>query len=481
MIIIQTVLLSTALGVPNHPSDIVFPEYSFTPPSSVEYRRELSSGIPVYLAEDKELPLVNISFTFKGGSYLDPVDRVGLSTMMASLVRNGGTTSLSAEDLDERFDFLAAGAGVRGSKETITASLNSLSSNLDESLPLFIDMLRNPGFQQSRVDLSRDSIVENLKQRNDQPSAILRRETAALLYGNSYMGRQPTGEMVGSVTVDDLKSVHNQIINPSNMIISVSGDFDTDKMLQTLENYIGDWVFGNKVAAPPEINSAYIPGIYFVDQDVSQGGVRIGLRSLRQGDPDLEAATIMNYILGGGGFSSRITQTVRSNEGLAYSAGSFLVPGVYMDGLWGAGYESKSKTVALAADLIFNEINKIKTELVSEDDLNLAKSALIEQFPSIFQSQAQTIGVFVSDDISGRDPHYWSTYKNRITSVQVEDVLRVANDLLSEDKMAMLVVGNWGVISGGNDRATMEDVRKIIGGSVVELPLRDPLTLQPIE
>jgi len=481
MIIIQSILLSTILGVPTHPDDIRFPEYNFTPPSSIEYKHELSSGIPVYIAEDKELPLVDISFTFKGGAYLDPVDKVGLSAMMADLVRDGGTTALSAEELDEKFDFLAASAGVGGSGETVSASLNTLSSNLDESLPLFIDMLRNPGFQQSRFDLSRDSVIENLKQRNDQPSSILKRETSSLLYGDSYKGRRTTGDMVNSITVDDLRAIHNKIINPSNLIISVSGDFDKSEMLQALENQLGDWPLGDKVSSPPDIVSSFNPGIYYVDQDVSQGGVRIGLRSLRQGDPDLEAATIMNYILGGGGFSSRITQTVRSDEGLAYSAGSYLIAGVYMDGLWGAGYESKSKTVALAANLVFNEITKIKTELVSNDDLELAKSALIEQFPSVFQSKAQTVGLFVSDDISGRDPEYWSMYKDRINAVQAEDVMRVANKLLNINNMAMVVVGDWGVISEGNDRATMDEVLEIIGGSIVELPIRDPLSLQPIE
>ena len=479
--IIQTVLLSTIFGIPSHPDDIQFPKYDFTPPSSASYMCELANGIPVYVAEDRELPLIDISFTFKGGSYLDPADKVGLSTMMAGLVRDGGTTSLSAEELDEKFDFLAAGAGVRSSGETVSASLNTLSSNLSESFPLFVDMLRNPGFQQSRFDLSKDSIVEGLKQRNDQPSDILRRETSSLLYGDSYKGRRTTGEMVDSLTVEDLQSLHRQIMNPANLIISVSGDFDKDEILQTLENQIGNWTFGNKVAPPPEIDFDYTPGIYFVDRDVSQGGVRIGLRSLRQGDDDLEAATIMNYILGGGGFSSRITQTVRSDEGLAYSAGSYLVPGVYMDGLWGAGYESKSKTVALAADLVLNEINKIKTTLVSEEDLNLAKSALIEQFPSVFQSKSQTVGVFVSDAITGRDPSYWSTYKDRINAVQAKDVKRVANDLLKINEMAMVVVGDWGVISKGNDRATMNSILETIGGSIVELPLRDPLTLRPIE
>ena len=478
---ITELLLLSVLGIPSHPNDIQYPEYSFVPPTSSEYRHELSNGIPVYIVEDKELPLIDVSFTFRGGAYLDPKDGVGLSSMMADLVRDGGTTTLTAKELDEQFEFLAAGVRVGGGGRSVSASLNSLSSNFGESFPLFVDMIKNPGFQESRIKLNVDGVVEGLKQRNDHPSGILRRETASLLYGDSYMGRSTTINMVESVTKNALEVMHARIVNPSNLIVAISGDFEKDEMLQVLEDQLGGWSFGEKVPTPPNVESHFGPGIYYVDQDVSQGGVRIVLRSLRRDDEDFEAATIMNYILGGGGFSSRITQTVRSDEGLAYSAGSYLRPGVYMDGLWGAGYESKSKTVALAAQLIFDEINKIKEELISEDDLNLAKGALVEQFPSTFQSKSQTIGVFVADEMSGRDPRYWSTYKNRIEGVTKEDVMRVANELLDPNKMAMVVVGDWDEISVGNERASTTDISRVIGGDITELPLRDPLTLEPID
>lgn len=483
MMIINTVLIASMFAVPGHPSDIVYPSYSFTPPAAEEYRHELSNGIPVYIVEDQELPLIDVTMTFRGGSYLDPEDQIGLSSMMASQVRRGGTTSMTAEDLDERFDFLAASASVGDGSagESIVALLGCLSSNFEESFSLFLDMLMNPGFQQSRIDLSKDTIIEGMKQRNDHPSSILGREVRSLVYGNSYMGRSATADMVESVTADGLRSMHSRIINPTNLIIAVSGDFNKYEMLQTLEDALGNWVFGDSVQAPPDVHSAYQPGIYYVDQDVPQGGVRIGLRSLRQGDPDYEAAAVMNYILGGGGFSSRITQSVRSDEGLAYSAGSFLRPGIYTDGLWGAWFESKSITVALAASLIFDEITKIREELVSDKDMELAKSALIEQFPSTFQSKSRTIGVFVSDELTGRDPSYWSQYKDKISGITLEDVRRVANDLLVPEKMAMVVVGDWDVISTGNERASIQDVLENMSGSITELPLRDPLTLEPVE
>jgi zinc protease len=130
--------------------------------------------------------------------------------------------------------------------------------------------------------------------------------------------------------------------------------------------------------------------------------------------------------------------------------------------------------------LIFDEIERIKTELVSEEDLNLAKSALIEQFPSMFQSKSDTLGVFVGDEITNRDRGYWSAYRDKVGDVTAEDVKRVANKILRPEEMVVVVVGNWDVISAGDvdGRATMEDVRKIVGGEFMELPLRDPLTLE---
>ncbi|MBC8201743.1 MAG: insulinase family protein [Planctomycetes bacterium] len=478
----STLLIALCVAAPSSPQDIVFPEYVFTPPSALEFKTTILDGTPVYIAEDKELPLINISITFRGGDYLDDAGLTGLSEMMATLLRSGGTESMSAEELDEQFAFLAANASVRGSGTTVTANLNSLSSNFKESFVLFLEMLQQPRFQESRIALEKDGATESMKQRNDFPSGILKRENSAILFGDSYMGRDITQDSIASISVEDLHESHKKIINPSNMIIAISGDFNKDEMLAFLSDSLQGWASGSKSANPPSVESTYAPGIYYVDQDVPQGGVRISTRTFRRGDPDDEAAAVMNYILGGGGFSSRITQKVRSDEGLAYSVGSRFSSGVWGDGVWAAGFESKNPTVALAAKLIFDEVERIKTEPVSDADLALAKSALIEQFPSAFQSKAGTLAVFVSDELGNRDSGYWETYRDKIRAVTKEDVMRVANRILIPEEMAVVIVGDWGVIRGGDGdaRATIEDIQKTVGGTLVELPLRDPLTLEVV-
>lgn len=477
---VTALFLSCITATPSSPKDLVFPEYVFSPPVAEEYKESILGGIPVFIAEDKELPLINLVATFRGGKYLDGDVDTGLSAMMASLVRDGGTKSMTAEDVDERFAFLAASASVGGGGTTVTATLNSLSSNFEESFDLFLEMLQSPGFQQSRIDLEKSSLRESMKQRNDFPSGVLSRENRSRLFGDTYVGRSITIDSIDSISVKDLVGSHADIVNPSNLVLSISGDFNRGEMLDFLSKKLEGWKFGAESTNPPEIISEYVPGIYYVDQDVPQGGVRISVRTFRRGDKDSEAGAVMNHILGGGGFSSRITQKVRSDEGLAYSAGSRFNSGAWSDGVWSAYYESKSPTVALAAKLIFDEIAKIKTTLVEEDELARAKSAIIETFPSSFQSKAGTLGVFVGDELTNRDPLFWQTYRDKISSVTAQDIKNVANRILDPKKMAVVIVGNWGEIKNGDadGRATMADVSAIVGGEIIELPLRDPLTLQ---
>lgn len=480
--LLPIISLSLCLLTPKHPKDIVFPEYVFVPPVAEEYVETLQNGILVFVSEDSELPLIRVVATFGGGAYLDDRQQVGLTSMMASLIRGGGTDSVSAEELDDLFAFLAANVGVRGGRTRVTATLDCLSLNFDEAFGLFFDMLQHPGFQDSKLRIEIDRATEKMKQRNDHPSGILQREYSSKMFGDSYLGRNPVAEDIQSISREDLLSQYKKIVSPSNLVLSVSGDFDRKEMLSTLNRTFGQWVGEAAAQAPPDVVSQYEPGIYYVDQDVPQGGVRIGLRTVRRGDPDIEAMEVMNYILGGGGFSSRITQSVRSDEGLAYSAGSRFSAGPWSRGTWAAGYESKNSTVALAALLIFDEIERIKTELVSEEDLTLAKNALIEQFPSVFQSKSDTLRVFVNDELTNRENGYWDAYRDNVRSVTAEDVKRVANKILHPEEMVVLVVGNWDVISAGDvgGRATMKDIQTIIGGDIVELPLRDPFTLEPM-
>jgi zinc protease len=482
-ILVLTAAAIAVADIPPHPDQIKFQPLKFEPPDAKEFRHTLPNGVVAYLAPSKEFPLINVAFTFRGGDYLDPSDRIGLAGATGAMIRRGGNAQMSAQDLDEEFDFLAAQAATFAGQTNSGASLNSLKSNFDQSFSRFMDMLRNPRFQQDRLDVYKDEVIERLKQRNDDADPILAREWNMLIYGpDHFEAGQPTKQSIESITVDDLKAMHGRIFHsaPGHMYIAVTGDFEIQDMLSKLARAVEGWPAGEVASDPPAPTAAFTPGVYHVEKDIPQGKVFIGLRGITRDDPDFFALLLANNILGGGGFTSRITNRVRSDEGLAYHASSSLQPNVYYPGEILAEYQSKNPTVALAAKIVMEEIDRIRKEPVSEQELNIAKNSYVETFPRTFESKPGMLAVFVTDEMTNRPEGYWKSYRDRIKAVTAADVQRVAQKYLDPQKMAIFVVGKWDDIEKGDlgGRAKMND---FFGGKVTHLPLRDPLTLEPVK
>lgn len=469
-----------ALEIPQRPEAIEFEPLAFEPPAAASFRRQLPDGTIVYLAPSREFPLVNLVMTFKGGSSLDPAELPGLAAMTARLVREGGAEGFPPAEFDETLDFLATEVAVNANDTFTTATMNCLKSNLDESLKLFMAMLRTPAFDAGRLETTKARLTESLKQRNDDASSILGREWKRLLYGPEHFeGSQPTGATVAAIDRDRLIEMHRRVFHPGNVIIAVSGDFDEQEMLARLEQALAGWERGAPAADPVPPSVVLKPGLYHVPKEIPQGKVVMGLRSIERDDPDLIPFLLLDEILGAGGFTSRLMQQVRSNEGLAYSVRSTVTPKVYYPGDFRAGFESKNATVALATKIVLDEIGKVRDDLVTEDELETAKQSLIETFPRQFESKPQMLRVFVNDEWTGRAADYWQTFRDKVKAVTREDLQRVARKHLDPEKMAILVVGDWEEIAPGDleKRASMQD---FFGGKVTHLPLRDPLTLEPL-
>ena len=264
------------------------------------------------------------------------------------------------------------------------------------------------------------------------------------------------------------------------MIVAVSGDFDEQEMLAKLGKAFSGWERGEAAPDPVAPTAVLEPGLYHVPKEIPQGKVVMGMRSIQRDDPDAIPLLLLNDILGAGGFTSRIMQQVRSNEGLAYSARSTLVPKVTYPGDFRAGFESKNPTVALATKIVLDQIKGVRDELVTEEELETAKASAIETFPRQFESKPQMLRVFVNDEWTNRPKDFWKTFREKVKGTTREDLQRVARKHLDPEKMAILVVGDWDAIAKGDldKRATMND---FFGGRVKHLPLRDPLTLEPIK
>jgi zinc protease len=471
---------AAAQAIPDHPDKLVFQPIAYEPPVAKDHRVVLKNGMVVYIAEDRALPLVNVALTVRVGSWLDPAGKEGLAGFTGSQMRRGGTKSLAAEELDEKLDFLAAQASTGIGPTSGSASLNCLADNLDEALRIFVEMLREPRFQEDRLALAKEQALQEMKKRNDDSADIEGREWGVLLYGEDFFTNRFTTETsVKGLTRDDLLDFHRRYFHPSNMTAAVSGAFSRPDMLRKLEAAFAGWPSPKPTPPPiPATIGPAAPGLYRIEKDVNQGRVSIGLATVKRDHPDVYALEVMNEILGGSGFTSRITRTVRSNEGLAYSAGSGLSPGVWYPGRFRAAFQSKSRSVPYATSLVMDEIRKIREGGVSEEELETIKKSLTESFPSSFASKAQSMAIFASDEYTRRDPSYWRTYRDRIRAVTAADVQRVAREHLVPERMIVLVVGQQEEIDLGDEKHPVALASLAPGGKVATLPLRDPLTMK---
>lgn len=468
-------------NIPAHPRELKYTTLTYTPPKREQYRHTLSNGAVVYLVEDHDLPLVNVSTLVRTGSYLDPEGKEGLAALTGSQMRTGGTTSKTAEEFDEAADFLAANISNFIGATQGNANLNLLSKDVDQGLALYFDMLKNPRFQEDRIKLAKSQLLQNMERRNDRTDAIEGREWARLMYGaNHFSTKETTKASVEGITREDMIAFHQKYYNPAGFIFAVSGDFNTKEMLAKLETAMKGWP-ANKQAVPevPKPTAQPVAGVYVVNKpDVNQGRVSIGHTGALRDNPDSYAIEIMNDILGGGGFTSRITSRVRSDEGLAYSAGSSYGLGVYYPGAFRAAFQSKNPTTSQAIDIIMEEINRLRTAKVSAEELETSKNSAIEVFPRIFATAAQIAGTFAQDEYTKRPADYWTTYRDRIRAVTVDDVQRVAQKYLQPDKLVVLVVGNIDEITKGNPDKPQHSLLKIAkDGQVRRIPLPDPLTM----
>jgi predicted Zn-dependent peptidase len=468
-------------AIPRHPRELKFAPLPYTPPKPADYRHKLSNGAVAFLVEDHDFPLVNISVVVRTGEYLEPEGKTGLASLTGSQVRSGGTKAKPPAEFDEEAAFLAANISSGIGDVEGSANLNSLKSNLDQSLALFIEMLRTPGFDAARFQLAKNQILQQLERRNDNAAAIEQREFARLLRGDRHFSTaQITKASLDAITREDMIAFHDKYYYPANFVLAVSGDFDTKDMLARLEKAFAGWPNrSDKPAAVPKPNYTPHAGIYLVDKkDVNQGRVRMGHLGTLITNPDHIALSIMNGILGGGGFTSRIMSRVRSDEGLAYSAGSAFHHGVYYEGSFVTAFQSKSPTVAQAIAIIRQEIDRMRSGLVSEEELETEKNQVVESFPNRFATAGAIAGQFASDYYTGLPDDYWQTFRDRVRAVTAAEVQRVARKYLTPDKMVLLVVGNAGDILKGNPDQPQYVLTKLgFGEEITRIPLPDPLTM----
>jgi len=476
---IAFVFVSLGPGQARHPSELKYQSLKFEPPDPKAFRVEYTGGLRAYVQEDRSLPLFNITAIVNCGGLYVPKEKVGLDNVLGDQLIKGGTKAREGTAIEERIDFLGGSLNFNVGERTAMLTLSVLSKDLDEGLAVFFDVLMNPEFREEPLKLAKARFVEQLRQANDQPNGVLSREYEKILYGDNALTWQPTKASYEGITAADLKIFHSRFFSPKNVILAVAGDFSKADLKVKINKLAAGWK-GKPVAFPalPKSFPAPEPGVYFIQKAINQGYINLGHLGIEDTNPDYFAVQIMNFILGGGSFTSRITTKVRSDEGLSYNQGSRFAYRWGFPGTLSGYVQTKSSTVGYAISLILAEFNRIRTEAVSDAEMETAVNYYLESFADAFQSAQATMSSFANLEMTGKPLDYYKTYRSKIQAVTKARVQEVAGKYIHPDKAVLMIVGDFEPCNKGGEKWP-GPLDKL--GKVRRINLIDPMTGEEIK
>lgn len=433
-------LSGCAAGLPEHPAELSFPPLEFNLPE-IE-RVQLANGIQLYLKEDNELPLVQVTALIGTGSINVPREYAGFDRLFSETWRTGGTTRQAVDQLEQRLDQLAANLGASMGAYSSQLDLSVRSEDFGEGLAILADLLRRPDFSPASLELARLKAREDVRRQNDEPRSIAQRLLMASLYPDHPLGDSPTLDSLDRIERGQFLAFHARNFAPNNLMLAVSGDFDRQQLLRRLETLFGDW-------PQQAIDRRQLPALQppsrgvlqLVDKDLDQTTVMIGDIGLTKDNPDQYAVRVMNFILGGGGFNSRMMQEIRSNRGLAYSAYSYFQIGRRLPGPFVASTETRNETAVEALALMREIMRDLRREPVSESELRVARESLINSFVFGFDDSHAIVSQQMRLDLFDYPPDYLARFRDRIAAVSADDVLRVAQTYLRPARQQVVLVG----------------------------------------
>ncbi len=427
------------------PDQLTFPPLVLTFPDISEH--QTANGMNLYVRPDDELPLVDLTVMIRGGSIYDPPEKTGLAQLFSQALETGGSLSYSPEQLEQELDLMAAELAVSSSSYAYQIDLSIHQRDLDRAVEILADLLRRPRFDDRRVELARQRLIESVHRQNDRPASIAGRYLAQAVNPGHPLGLEPDIETLESLTHDDLVMVHERFFHPQRLWWGVSGAVDEEQFLTLLSHYFGDWDSQAKVDYEfPALPESVIATTYVVDRKLSQTTLMMGHRGISKDNPDLHAVRLANYILGGGGFNSRLMREIRSNRGLAYSIYSQFQPGRYLPELFNIVGETRNDGALEVVRLVRHLIDEMIATPVSAEELESAKRSLINSFIFAFENTHSVVTQKMRLLFYSYPADYLETYQERIEALTAEDVQRVARRYLQPDNLHVVLVGDSDIL-----------------------------------
>jgi zinc protease len=405
---------------------------------------ELDNGLKIFLMEDHELPLIDVTARILTGSIWEPAEKTGLAGIMGIVQRTGGTARMTGDEIDDFLEARAASVETSVSSSVGFASMDCLADDFDEVFPVFLDVLRTPRFAEEKIDLAKVQANTGIARRNDDVGGITSREFSRLVYGyDSPLAQMEEYATIDAITREDLLDWHARYYHPNNIYLGVVGDFDSGEMAERIRKALGEWERGPQATIEPiAYREKPDAGVYFIEKsDVTQANIRVGHLGITYDNPDFFAVQVMNEVLGGG-FAARLFSRIRSEQGLAYSVGGGVRASFAYPGVAGFGMSTKSETMGQAVDSLMKEIAGMISEPATDAEIQRAKDSILNSFIFNYASKGQVLAQQMLYSYYGLPADFLETYRANIEKVTKEDVARVAERYLHPDEAAILVVGN---------------------------------------
>ena len=421
-----------------------YPELRFTPfrAESAEVR-----GVPVYFAEDRQLPLVTFYATFEGGASRFPREYLAAATAMPTLLRTGGTATLPPDSVDHRIELLALSMGFGQGGGSASSWVNTLAEHIDEAVSLWAEMLRRPRFDSAQVEQWRGAELERVLRRSDDPASLAFGRFNHLMYGDHPVGWEtgPADLTPDALSPNRLRFVHEAVVCPENMALGVTGDVDRDHALALLDRMLDRWPpCSGDVGEEPTPEIRRDPGVFVLHKETEQSVVVVAhASSLRQSDSrEYFASRVGNSILGASGLSSRMSAVLRTQEGLAYGASSLWTTPRRHDGLVGALTRTKPESALAATRLLLAALDSMGTAPPSDGEVGLAVDEVANGFVFNFQTPFQVVARQMAYRSLGLPQDWLERYVEGIRQVAPAAVRRVYAHEVDASRMTILLVGD---------------------------------------
>ncbi|RVU19762.1 M16 family metallopeptidase [Methylobacterium oryzihabitans] len=398
-------------------------------------------GIEAWHVESPVVPLIALAFTFEGGAAQDPAGKSGATQMLARLLDEGAGPHES-DAFQEQLAARAIELSFHAGPDAIGGSLKTLVAHADEAIGLLALALAQPRFDPAAIERVRGQMLAGLRYQQNDPGVLASRRFFAEAYPDHPYGRPSAGtiESVSSITRDDLVALHARLMSRTRVKVAAVGAIDADALARALDRAFGDLGEGGPLAVVPETRLAGLGRRLVVDLDVPQSVIRFGTHGVAWRDPDFIPAYVLNHVLGGGAFTSRLFQEVREKRGLAYSVGTSLVSHRASAMTWGYT-ATKNERVAECLTVIQDEIARLTGDGPSDDELQKAKDYLTGSYALGFDTSTKIAHQLVQIAFEGLGMDYIARRNGLIAAVTQDDIRRAARRTLGDGRLLVVAAG----------------------------------------